>query len=170
LRKTCVIGRRGHGRTDLGHDDVWLAVDVRGRESQEAKARVDEQVLPAVVLNQALAVIAPVIFQNESRRRVIEVCPTDELLTAVAEVGLHLRVWEAGLDEQPTKPCLHWRFGRSSECGEGSKSACAGTTVRRLCVVHQTCRVVKACGDRHVDGDESLDCRQTKAKINEGAA
>jgi len=52
-------------------------------------------------------VIAPVIFQNESRRRVIEVCPADKLLAAVVEVGLDLRVWEAGLDEQPSKPCLH---------------------------------------------------------------
>jgi hypothetical protein len=90
-------------------------MDVRGCETQEAKSRVDQQVLPAVVLNEALAVIAPVIFQNESRRRVIEVCPTDELLLAVAEVGLDLRVWEAGLDEQPPQPSLHRRFGRSSK-------------------------------------------------------
>jgi hypothetical protein len=145
-------------------------MDVRGCETQEAKAGVDEQVLPAVVLNEALAVIAPVIFQNESRRRVIEVSPTDELLTAVAEVGLDLRVWEAGLDEQPSKPCLHRRFGRSREWGERSKPACAGATVQRLGVAHQAGRVGKACGDRHVDGDESLDCRQTKAKIDEGAA
>jgi len=82
-------------------------MDVRGSESQQAKAGVDEQVLPPVVLNEALAVIAPVIFQNESRRRVIEVCPADELLTAIAEDGLDLRVWESGLDEQPSKPSLH---------------------------------------------------------------
>jgi len=68
-------------------------MDVRGRETQEAKAGVDQQVLPAVVFNEALAVIAPVIFENESRRRVIEVCPTDELLAAVAEVSLDVRVW-----------------------------------------------------------------------------
>ncbi len=170
MRNTCVIGRRGQGPTDLCHDDVWLTMDVRGGESQQAIAGVDEQVLPAVVLDEALAVIASVIFQNESRRRVIEVCPTDELLTAVVEVGLDLRVWEAGLDEQPAKPCLHRRFGRRCECGKRSKSACSGATVRRLRVALQTCRVGKACGDRHVDGDESLDCRQTKAKIDEGAA
>jgi hypothetical protein len=97
---------------------------VRGRKTQAAKAGIrrkpalNEQVLPAVVLNEALAVVAPVIFQNESRRRVIEVCPTDELLAAVAEVGLDLRVWEAGLDEQPPKPGLHRRFGRSSKRGK----------------------------------------------------
>jgi len=44
-----------------------MTMDIRGCETQEAKAGVDEQVLPAVVLNEALAVIAPVIFQNESR-------------------------------------------------------------------------------------------------------
>jgi len=82
-------------------------VDVRGCETQQAVACVDEQVLPAVVLNEALAVIAPVIFQNESRRRVIKVCPTDELLAAVAEVSLDLRAWKSGLDEQPPKPSFH---------------------------------------------------------------
>src|SRR5260370_18878393 len=71
LRKTRIIGRRGQGRADLCDDDVWLTMDVRGRETQEAKARVDEQVLPAVVFHEALPVIAPVIFENESRRRVI---------------------------------------------------------------------------------------------------
>jgi hypothetical protein len=107
LRKTGVIGRRGQGCTDLRHNDVWLTVDVRGSETQEAEAGVDEQVLPAVVLNEALAVIAPVIFQNEAGRRVIEVCPTDELLAAVAEVSLDLRVWKSGLDEHPPKPSFH---------------------------------------------------------------
>jgi len=51
LRKTRIIGRRGQGRADLRHDDVWLTMDVRGRETQEAKAGIDDQVLPAVVLN-----------------------------------------------------------------------------------------------------------------------
>jgi hypothetical protein len=93
-------------------------MDVRGRETQEAKAGVNEQVLPAVVFNEARAVIAPVIFENESRRRVIEVCPTDELLAAVAEVSLNVRVWQTCLDQQPSKPCFHRRFGRSSKKGK----------------------------------------------------
>jgi hypothetical protein len=93
-------------------------MDVRGREPQEAKAGVDEQVLPAVVFNEALAVIAPVIFENESRRWVIEVCPADELLAAVAEVSLDVWVWQTCLDQQPSKPCLHRRFGRSSKRGK----------------------------------------------------
>jgi hypothetical protein len=107
LRKTGVIGLWGQGRTDLCHNHVWLTMDVRGCETQEAKARVNEQVLPAVVLNEALAVIPPVIFQNESRRRVIQVRPADKLLVAVVEVGLDLRMWKSGLDEQPPKPSLH---------------------------------------------------------------
>src|SRR5258708_22887898 len=64
LRKTRIIGRRGQGRADLRHDDVWLTMDVRGRETQEAKAGIDDQVLPAVVLNYAPAVVAPAIFLN----------------------------------------------------------------------------------------------------------
>jgi hypothetical protein len=64
LLKTRIIGRRGQGRADLCYDDVWLTMDVRGRETQEAKAGIrrkpalNEQVLPAVVLNEAIAVIA----------------------------------------------------------------------------------------------------------------
>jgi hypothetical protein len=80
------------GRPDLCHDDGGTMMDVGGSKSQEAKAGIDQQVLPAVVLNETLTVIAPVIFENKAGGRVIEVCPTDELLTAVAEVGLDLRV------------------------------------------------------------------------------
>src|SRR5260370_42442125 len=101
------MGRRGQGRADLCDDDVWLTMDVRGRETQEAKARVDEQVLPAVVFNEALAVIAPVIFANESRRRGIEVCPTDELLAAVAEVSLDVTVWQTCLEQKTSDARLH---------------------------------------------------------------
>jgi hypothetical protein len=170
LRKTCVIGRWSQGRTDLRDDDFRLTIDVGGCETQETKAGVDEEVLPAVVFNEALAVIAPVIFQDESRRRVIEVCPGHELLTTVAKVGLDLRVRQAGLDEQPPKPSLHGRFGGRRECGEQSKPTCSGATLRRLGVANQSRAVGKACGDRHVEGDESLDCRQTQAKICEGTA
>jgi hypothetical protein len=72
-------------------------MDVRGCESQQAKPSVDEQVLPAVVLDKAFTVIATVVFQNEPRRRVVEVCPADEMLTAVVKVGLDLRMWKSGL-------------------------------------------------------------------------
>ena len=124
MRRTRTIGRRGQGCADLCDDNIWLTMDVRGRETQEAKAGIrrkpalNEQVLPAVVPNDALAVIAPVIFDNESRRRIIKVCSTDELLAAVAEVSLDVRVWQTCLDQQPSKPCLHRRFGRSSKRGK----------------------------------------------------
>ena len=52
------------------------------------------------------------------------------------------------------------------ECSEQSKSAGPGATVRRPGVAQQSCRIDKSRGDRHVDGDERLDCRQTNAKID----
>ena len=65
MRKTCVIRCRSQSRTHLCHDDVRLTMDIRGCETQEAKAGIDQQVLPAVVFHQTLPVIAAVIFQNE---------------------------------------------------------------------------------------------------------
>jgi len=86
-------------RPDLCDDDAGAVMDVGGGESQEAKAGIDQQVLPAVVVNETLAVIAPVIFQNESRRRVIEVGPTQEPFLRVPKVDLHLWVWQACLNQ-----------------------------------------------------------------------
>src|SRR5258708_25355394 len=85
LRRTRIIGRRGQGCADLCDDDIWLTMDVRGRETQEAKAGVHEQVLPAVVFNEPLAAIAPPPFHNESRRRAIKVCPAAQLVAARPE-------------------------------------------------------------------------------------
>jgi hypothetical protein len=79
-------------RPDLCHDDAGAMVDVGASESQEAKACIDQQVLPAVVLNEALPVIAPVIFQNEAGRPVIEVGPSHEPFPRVSKVDLHLWV------------------------------------------------------------------------------
>src|SRR5258708_8662003 len=106
LRKTRTIGRRGQGRADLCDDNVWQTMDVRGGETQEAKAGIDDQVLPAVVLNEALAGIAPLIFDNEARR-VIERCPTHQLLAPLPQVPLHLPAVQPLLDPHPPNPPPH---------------------------------------------------------------
>jgi hypothetical protein len=48
-------------------------MDVRGRESQEMKSSIDKEVLSAVILDQALPVVPPVIFENEPRRGIVEI-------------------------------------------------------------------------------------------------
>jgi len=83
-----VTQRRPH----LCHDDAGAMMDVGGRESQEAKASIDQQVLPAVVLDQTLPVIAAVKLENEAGRPVIEVGPTHEPFLRVTKVDLNLWV------------------------------------------------------------------------------
>jgi hypothetical protein len=63
-------------------------VHVRRREPQEPVAGVDEQVLPAVVLNEAVAMVAAVEFDHESRRGIVEVGSAYETLVKVAEIRL----------------------------------------------------------------------------------
>ena len=79
-------------RPDLCHDDAGAMMDVGSSESQEAKAGIDQQILPAVVLDQTLPVIAAVKLENEAGRSVIEVGPTHEALLRVSNVDLHLWV------------------------------------------------------------------------------
>ena len=80
---------------------------VSRREAQNPESRVDEQILPPVVLHEAIAVIAAVVLDYEPRGGVIEVRPTQESTLGVTKIGLNLRVWEARLHQQPPQPCLH---------------------------------------------------------------
>jgi len=53
-------------------------MQVSGREAQQAKAGIHQQVLAAIVLDQTLAMVDAVVLDHESRLRVVEVCTTDE--------------------------------------------------------------------------------------------
>src|SRR5260370_38108103 len=66
LRKTRTIGRRGQGRADLCDDNVWQTMDVRAGETQEAKAGIDAQGLPAVRVKQARAGTCPVLVAKRA--------------------------------------------------------------------------------------------------------
>ena len=79
-------------RPDLCHDDPCAMVDVGGSESQKSKAGIDQKVLPAVVLDQTLPVIAAVKLENKAGRRVIEVGPTHEPFLRATKVDLNLWV------------------------------------------------------------------------------
>jgi hypothetical protein len=43
-----------------------MAEEVRGRESQDPVASTDEGVLAAIVFNQAVAMVATVVFDDEA--------------------------------------------------------------------------------------------------------
>lgn len=102
-------------------------MDISRSESQQPIPGVDEQVLPAIVLGQALPVIATVVLEDEARRGVVKVSSTDKPTGAVVQIGLHLGMRQACPDQQPAQPRLHWRFSWSREDGERSQLASAGT-------------------------------------------
>jgi hypothetical protein len=87
-------------------------VDVRSRETQQPESSVDKQVLPAIVFDQSVPVVAAVVLEDESRRGVVEVRPPDEAILAVIEIRLDLWPRQAVLQEKPAKSGLHRRFGR----------------------------------------------------------
>ena len=65
-------------------------MDVRNREPQEPEPCVDEQVLPAVVLDQAVPVVSTVVLDDESRPGIVEIGSADKSLLTVTKIGLHL--------------------------------------------------------------------------------
>jgi hypothetical protein len=93
-------------------------VDVGRRETQEPEPGVDEQVLPAIILNEAVPMIAPVELENETLGGVVEIGPANESAIAVMEIDLDVGTRQAGLDQEPSEPSLHGRFGGGSQLGQ----------------------------------------------------
>jgi len=120
--RTFGVNRALRGRTQRGphlcHKNIGTTMNVRGCESQEPESSIDQQVLSSIVLDQALPMIAPVVLENEPRRGVVEVGPTDEPVLAVMKIGLDLRAREAGLYQKPPQPSLHRRFGTGRNLGQ----------------------------------------------------
>src|ERR1700682_5689546 len=95
---------------DLSLHEVGLFVDVGRREAQELESSAQQQVLTAIVRHKTVPVVAAVVLQDETRGWVVQVGPSDSI-AFVAEVDLHLRARQAALEEKPSKPRLHRRFG-----------------------------------------------------------
>jgi len=66
-------------------------VDVGGRESQQPIAGVEQEVLAAVVLDEPVAMVGPVVLDDEPRRWVVEIRATHEPVVGVPEVDLDPR-------------------------------------------------------------------------------
>ena len=77
-------------------------------EAQKPEPGVEQAVLPAIVFDQAIAVVGAVVLENESLRGVVKVRSTDESILDVIEVRLDFGAWQAALDEKPSKAGLHW--------------------------------------------------------------
>jgi hypothetical protein len=83
------LGRSTKRAANLCFDYLWAIVNVARGKTQESESCIDEQVLAAVVFDQAVPVIPTVVLENESRSRVIEVGPADKSTFVVAEVRLN---------------------------------------------------------------------------------
>jgi hypothetical protein len=86
-------------------------VDVRSRETQQPEAGAEQSILTSIVFDQAIPVVAAVVLQDEPRRGVVKVHPSEPSFV-IAEIHLNLRAWQPPLDQKPSKPGLHRRFGR----------------------------------------------------------
>jgi hypothetical protein len=77
--------------THLRLDDVGPVVDIYSGESQQAEPSVDQEILPAIVVDKALSMVSSVVLEHETSRGVVEVGPTHETTIRVVQVGLNLR-------------------------------------------------------------------------------
>jgi hypothetical protein len=93
-------------------------VDVSGSKTQQPESGIDEQVLAAIVLDEAVAMVAAVVLENKAGRRVVEVCPRDESAVAVMKIRLNLRARQVGLNQEPSESGFHRRFCGRRQQGE----------------------------------------------------
>src|SRR5436309_811869 len=75
---------------DQRHDDSSALVDVDRSEAEDAKPRLGEEVLAAVIGHQPVAVVAAVVLDHQSGPWVVQIGPSEEPPFVVVEVGLHL--------------------------------------------------------------------------------
>jgi hypothetical protein len=68
-------------------------VQVGRREPKDSVARTNQGVLPAVVGDQAVAMIAAVELDHEVNRRIVQVSSADKPTVAAVQVSLHLGDW-----------------------------------------------------------------------------
>jgi hypothetical protein len=61
-----LTGIRCKALPHLHENRIWSPVHIRCSEAEQAKARADEAVLAAVVVNQAITVVAAVIFDCQA--------------------------------------------------------------------------------------------------------
>jgi len=140
----------------LRHHDIRAAVDVCPCETKQTIASVQEQVLPPVVLNQPVAMVAAVVLENQPRTRVVKVRPADESSRVVIEIYLYVWSRHPGLHQEPAKTRLHWRLGRSRDQRKGAHLGHPGSTSGSVSDLIQSKEVRKTEMQRHIDCGQRL--------------
>jgi hypothetical protein len=72
------VGTLRYRHTHLGHDHVRRLEDVSSCEAEQAVTGVNQAVLPSVVLDQAVAVTATVVFQTKPVSWVVQIRATEK--------------------------------------------------------------------------------------------
>lgn len=104
-------------------DDLGSLMDVRVCKTKELESGLEQEVLPAVVFDEAVAVVGAVVFDDQARLRVVEVGAADEPASGVVESGLDLGMGQPSLSEEPAQAGFHRRLCRRGHLGELSQSA-----------------------------------------------
>ena len=121
-RPRCVL--RTEGVTHLRRDCIGSPVHVRCSEAEQAKACADEAVLPAVVINQPIAMIATVVFDRQALKAIQQVWPAQETALIVTDGNLNLRPGESCQHKENSEPGLHGGLGlRLREVNNPSKAS-----------------------------------------------
>jgi len=79
---------------------VGVAVDVGGGETEEPASGIQQAVLPAIVLNQAIAMGAAIELEADPMGSVVQVGPADEAAPGVVKRDLYLGTWEPRQDQE----------------------------------------------------------------------
>lgn len=113
---------RNEGAPDERYDDRRPLTEIGRCKTQDAEPGVDEEVLPAIVLDQPFAMAPSVELDDEPGRRIVEIGSPDETAIRITQIDLDLRGSQPRRKEQPPKPCLHRRLGGFRERGEETRS------------------------------------------------
>src|SRR5437660_9870818 len=79
--------------------------------ARDATIRARMAVLPAVVINQPIAMIATVVFDRQALKAIQEVWPAQETAVIVTDGNLNLRPGESRQHKENSEPGLHGGFG-----------------------------------------------------------
>src|ERR1700736_4369288 len=109
-RQKYVRGSSNQGSAHLCHNNVRAIVHICGGKAQKPKSRIDEQVLATIVLDKSVAMVATIVLEDEPRRWVVEVGPTDEPTVAIPKIRLDFGPWQASLNQEPSQARFHRPF------------------------------------------------------------
>src|SRR5438552_6242843 len=108
-RPRCAL--RTEGVTHLRRDCTGTPVHVRCGEAEQAKTGADKAVLSAVVVYQAITMIATVVLDRQALMAIQEVWPAQETAVIVADRDLYLRLGEPCKHDEHSQPSLHCGLG-----------------------------------------------------------